>query len=151
MVPEGPEAPADGSTLSYPYPRAAPSPARLLQHPRQTYIPECQANPGLQTPPASQKKVAWVTAAQANLPHCQIWSGVGYLPAQTHEGSTRRPRGSERVRGSKPKSQTEATAGQGYALEPLGAGRGLRLGGQVGVSSRLSKCLLEGLMLKLKL
>ena len=66
------------------------------------------------------------------------WSGVGYLPAQTQEGSTRRLRGSERVRGSKPKSQTEETEGQGCALEPLGAGRGLRFGGADG-SKHLAK------------
>ena len=114
-------------------------------------IPECQANPGLQAPPASQKKAAWVTAAQANLRHWQTGRGSGICQPKLK----RAPQGdSEGQRGSGGPNQSPRQKQQKARAVPWslwGQGGGLGLVGQMGVSTWLSRCSLEGLMLKLKL
>lgn len=107
------------SQLVIPYPRAAPSPASLLR----TDVPECQANPGLQAPPASQKRQ---TGPHLLKPTCPTGRpGLGWAvcqPSEEHPKETLRAR-EVGVKTKKQGSGCGTTLPQSCALEHVGEGR----------------------------
>ena len=150
MVPEGPEAPADGSTLGYLYPRVAPSPARLLQGPRQTYL-NARQTLGSRLPLQVRKRQP---GSQLPKPTCAtgrlVW---GRVSASSNSRGLHKE--TQRVReGQGVQTKVPDRSNRRPGLCPGASGGregGLGLVGQMGVSTWLSRCSLEGLMLKLKL